>query len=214
MPEDVFSSLRLGGGTTLAMRWHHRHSTDIDLALDSDLAVDFMRRYREALRDALNTLKSQGAIRRFYVGRQSVEWRYADSGPVSISASRRRYDMSLLDVEAKTCMPLAPTYEILRGKLLGRVLMGNKLLARDGYDLACAFTYDEQAMKRLMDEVHELEPERLSTLTQLIGNAPGRIVLGRPLLNATHNEVAKDPWRAFLEKLHAHFGDQFERHST
>lgn len=28
------SGLRLGGGTVLAMRWHHRLSTDIDLAMD------------------------------------------------------------------------------------------------------------------------------------------------------------------------------------
>ena len=52
-----WSALVMGGGTVLAMHWHHRHSTDLDFVVEEDEPLD-----ARALRSRLETLQRQGRI--------------------------------------------------------------------------------------------------------------------------------------------------------
>ena len=53
MTADELRNLRLGAGTALAMRWNQRLSTDIDYAMERQLALAFINRTRQALSDDL-----------------------------------------------------------------------------------------------------------------------------------------------------------------
>ena len=200
MTLDEFRNLRLGGGTALSMRWGHRHSTDIDYALNADLARGFIHRARSDLRGELGRMAAEGEIKRsFRVGAQSAAWTYTDSGPVSVSAARAPLETEGMDWEADTGTPTAPIDAILRGKLVGRVIHGGKLLARDGYDLCCMFRYAPDVAEALVQEAirdHEQDFERI---IESILESSTRILVGRPLKGAAHEGLARDPWRRFAE---------------
>ena len=200
MAPDEIRNLRLGGGTALAMRWGHRHSTDIDYAINADLARDFINRARSDLRQELGRMAAEGVIKRsFRVGAQSATWTYADSGAVSVSAARSPLETDGMDREADTGTPMAPVDGILRGKLVGRVIHGGKLLARDGYDLCCMFRYAPDVAETLVQEAvrdHEQDFERI---IETILASSTRILMGRPLKEAAHKDLVRDPWRRFAE---------------
>ncbi|MCY4215199.1 MAG: nucleotidyl transferase AbiEii/AbiGii toxin family protein [Gammaproteobacteria bacterium] len=195
-PEEL-GNVRLGGGTALAMRWRHRLSTDIDFAMQGNLALAFINRVRDALSGDLRARKAKGELRKFRVGWRTAMWLYTDSGPVSLSASDYGQGDGM-DWESDTKIAVAPTRDILRGKLFGRVLDGNRLLARDGYDLCAAFRHDIEAVRGLIEEAKRYRGEDLSNICQLVVDSGRRIIEGRPLLGAIHDDLAHDPWREFV----------------
>ena len=142
LPEEA-ENLRMGGGTVLAMRWGHRVSTDVDLLLDREMHRPFVLRIRDDLRTELQEMRERREIKKYRISARFAGWEYADSGPISLSASstQRRCD----GTEADTGIALASTEAILTGKLLGRVLVGGQLVARDGYDLCSALTSPNRA---------------------------------------------------------------------
>lgn len=195
-PEEL-GNVRLGGGTALAMRWQHRLSTDIDLAMQGSLALAFINRVRDALGRDLRARKAADELRNFRVGWRTATWHYTDSGPVSLSASDYAQGEGM-DWESDTGVAVAPTQDILRGKLFGRVLDGNRLLARDGYDLCAAFRHDLEAVRGLIEDAKRYRGEDLNNICQLIVDSRRRIIEGRPLLGAIHEDLAHDPWREFV----------------
>ena len=72
MTADEMRNLRLGGGTALAMRWNHRLSTDIDYAMERQLALAFINRARQALNHDLRERRASGEVKKCRVG-----WRTA-----------------------------------------------------------------------------------------------------------------------------------------
>lgn len=199
-PEEM-RNLRLGGGTALAMRWKHRHSTDIDYAMDVDVAEAFVDRSHGAMTADLRELVRAGAIKRkFLFAGRSASWHYVDSGPVSISASLRRADPEVMDWEAETGTLVVSTFEILRGKLLGRVLNGNRLLVRDGYDMCCAFLYAPEEIASLVRLARRQRGEDMERMFDLVVGTRRRIIVGRPLQDAVHEDIAHNPWRLFMEQ--------------
>lgn len=200
MAPTEIRNVRLGGGTALAMRWGHRHSTDIDYAMNADLARSFIGRARNDLRRELARMAAEGEIKRsFRVGAHSASWTYADSGPVSLSATRASLETDGMGWEADTGTPMAPVDGILRGKLVGRVIHGSRLLARDGYDLCCMFRHAPDVAEVLVQEAirdHEQDFERI---IETILESSTRIFVGRPLKGAAHTDLAREPWRSFAE---------------
>lgn len=190
-------NLRMGGGTALAMRWKHRVSTDIDLILDKPVHRAFLSRASGDLTAALQALQQRGEIRGWRLSPRFAGWEFADSGPISLSASsmQRACDGR----EAETGVALAATESILTGKLMGRVLGAGALLVRDGYDLCCAFRYDREAALAVLDRAKAEFPDDLDALCARIGDAGKRIIAGRPLMSAAHPVLAHDPWGAFVE---------------
>ena len=195
-------NLRMGGGTALAMRWNHRTSTDVDLAVDAPFYQSFLARERRRLQAAVKGMKAAGEIKTYRLTSTFVGWVSVESGPISLSGSL--VEPPCAEREADTCVRLAPTREILAGKLLGRVLQRDeRRLARDGYDLCCAFRHDLDAMLSVLQEAEVDLPGRLEALLTEIESSPKRIMVGRPLLNTIYPDIAHDPWRRFAELARA-----------
>lgn len=194
--------LHLGGGTALAMRWRHRHSTDVDLAMPAPFGERLVAKHGPEVNEALARLRQKGAIKpRYFFAGRTGSWHYVDSGPVSLSLSNARFNPDELDREAETGTPVAPTFSILRGKLIGRVIGGGRLLARDGYDLACAFRCEPAIAEALVQEAERTEPAQFAALRRTVKVAGRRIIIGRPLIEAAHPEVAQDPWGCFVQEV-------------
>ena len=128
--------MRLGGGTALAARWHHRHSTDVDLFVDP-------KDYGELFR---NEQQFRTDLERHAPSAQNVviEPGYArivlmDGGEISISTSPSltSYPVSK-DTVRGTSVPLEATAEILAKKLRYRMIQNAQILPRDLYDIAFA----------------------------------------------------------------------------
>lgn len=201
---EELDHLYLGGGTALSMRWAHRHSTDIDFAMPMPMGEEFVRKHGQAVNGALAQLRENGTIKKqyFFAGRTGA-WTFPDSGPVSLSVSPSRFDPITLDREEQTDTPMIPAYDILKGKLLGRAIDGGKLLARDGYDLACAFLYDRSTIESLVRETWATRSAELVELCEMVKASSRRIIVGRPLLQPAHREHAHDPWSHFVAQAEA-----------
>jgi len=125
-----WSALLLGGGTVLAMRWNHRHSTDLDFLVEEDEPPD-----AEALRDGLEALQRQGTI---------DIWRYARRRSVMLTSGGVRMSFVFEGVDAKvstegrTAMDIRceSPGSILTRELFGRVLDAGQMVSRDFYDFA------------------------------------------------------------------------------
>ena len=151
--------------------------------------------------EALTRLREQGAIkRRFFFAGRTGSWDYVDSGPVSLSLSDDRFNPDDLDWEEETGTRVAPAFSILRGKLIGRVIGGGRLLARDGYDLACAFRFDPAIAGTVVKEAERTEPAQFAALRRTVREAGRRVIIGRPLIDPAHPEIAHDPWGCFVEE--------------
>lgn len=128
--------MRLGGGTALAARWHHRHSTDVDLFVDpKDYEGLFKKekQFRAELElhapSAQNVVVEPGFTRIVLI----------DGGEISISTSPSLTSFPVSkDTVRGTSVPLEATAEILAKKLRYRMIQNAQILPRDLYDIAFA----------------------------------------------------------------------------
>ena len=193
----AMDTLRLGGGTAVAALWHHRTSTDIDLAC-GETTFEVLRAEGSPLLAALLRLRSEGRIPRPTFGAGMIGWEYPGTGEVSIV---RRFGTGeeLLSGETDdlTGVPLVAPSRILHAKLAGRVAGSGKLLARDGYDLACAYHYDPDAIAWATEQLDEGQRNTVERMMGCVLASSRRIIEGRPLMDYRHRQVARDPWLAF-----------------
>ena len=194
-------NLRLGGGTALAMLWHHRRSTDIDLAMPGEDLQEVLQSGFNRIRAELDRLRQQGEIRQVIVRRSgAIGWTWPD-GEVSLSASWGHREPPK-HMERASFLPLSPEIDILRGKLVGRVVGSGRLLARDGYDLCLASKKIPTVFNRLiLDVLHGDESDELHTLITRVKTTPHRIIQGRPILEPSDPDLAHDPWGRFIEHV-------------
>ena len=200
--------VRLAGGTALAARWNHRHSTDIDLVCDREKFPQ--NRIRE-IRDHLRAMRRHGqkitgiAVRHGFVG-----WK-TPHGPVSFVASRLEDFPRLTDdirVDG-TNVRLASVEAILYGKLSGRLVGRGRAATRDGYDLAAALLIEPDKARWLLDRY-----DRDGTIRQAVRRASGKLD-GRPILDPRFLRIAADPWGE-AERIFVHGGalSDYERASA
>ena len=194
---DALATLRLGGGTALAAMWAHRLSTDIDLVCDP-ATFESLRADNSPLLKALRRLYEDGLIPRPRFAGGLIGWEYPDTGEVGIVPGALPGEEPLSGAaDAATGVPLVAPRRILHAKLAGRVAGGRRLLARDGYDLACAYRYDPDAIAWATGRLAEGERAVVGRLMETVLSSPRRILDGRRLLQCRHRHVARDPWRAF-----------------
>ena len=145
--------LRLGGGTALEARWHHRHSTDVDFFVE---AADYKRLYqrREQLRADLERLSPQSVEIQAGFTRIILE----DGGEATIGSSDAvTADPASTDTVRGTKVVLETSAEIL-GKKLRYRLIGNAIIVpRDLYDLAVARHYDPDALQTALGVLEQRE---------------------------------------------------------
>lgn len=195
-PESL-NTLRLGGGTALAAMWCHRYSTDVDFACGDD-TFERLCSERLPLLEALRELHRRGVIRRPTFAGRMIAWTYRDSGEVSLVRRFGAGDDLLSGVtEDATNVPLVSPARILHAKLVGRVLEGGKLLARDGYDLAYAFEHHAAVMSRTLAPLTDNQKSLMKEIATTIPASRQRILDGRPLRECRQPTMAFDPWRSF-----------------
>lgn len=187
----------MGGGTALAMRWGHRLSTDVDLAVDVAAFTRMNDERRPEIGEALESLKERGEITKFGYRRHIIEMHFP-TGPVSLVGSALSGSEATSDeAELHTGVKLVRTEEILLSKIIGRTLGRGSLLVRDGYDLASAIELDPEPLNNAASRLAEDEWSALERHMSMVVGQRRRIILGRPLIEPKNPELARDPWRRF-----------------
>ena len=192
-----WNEVRMGGGTTLAMRWRHRRSTDVDLAMDNAEFKRMRERHGADMSATLKALKDQGRIKKYNHSRHLID-AWFPTGPVSLVGSiLQGQDIVSNESEAETGVRLVRTEEILFSKLNGRVVGRGRLMVRDGYDLASAIEFDPEALAKATLRLDGDEWAALNKAMAGVAAQRRRIVMGRPLVNPHDPHLARDPWRRF-----------------
>ena len=153
--------LRLGGGTTLAARWNHRHSTDVDIFVEPEPYRHF--HWNTGGRFTLD-LTAAAPVDRLIIDADGAYFSFQGlPGHVSVAPALHGLpgDPRSADTVAGTDMPLETTAEILAKKLYFRMARRKELLARDLYDIAFARRRDPAALQAALDVV---DSDRLAGL--------------------------------------------------
>ena len=177
----------LGGGTALAGRWRHRHSTDIDLFTDLSVYRRIMAESRTDLNEALGKLAGESAedqheVHRNWLGIPLV------SGPVTLMTEPKELgDPWSDDMELQTGVALESSAEILTRKLQSRILQRGDFVPRDFYDFIVASKLDPGAWKRAIGTVGSEERRQIADHVESL---PEKWVAeGRRVLNPAYPEV-------------------------
>ena len=134
--------MRLGGGTALAARWAHRHSTDVDLFIGT---APYERLFTERLsfRDHVQRHLGAHAVD-VDSGLATIHFRQNEQlGEVTLATSPPLTRLpTSSDTVRNTPVHLEATSEILAKKLHYRMFLQGRLLPRDLYDLAIASQHE------------------------------------------------------------------------
>lgn len=185
-------NLRLGGGTALEARWHHRSSTDLDFFALSEYAdVVFYEHFHRVLED-LEQLARDGVVATEgmrMTGRTIVHFRVGDT-PVSFGRVDVFHGDPADEVEYASGVVLSGTRDILAKKMYNRLGSNRLATERDAYDFAVArtkapddLTYAWGLMPAYMKEV-------------AVGLCRERAERGPPLEldEARYAPIARDVW--------------------
>ncbi len=183
-----WSALVLGGGTVLAMHWHHRHSTDLDFVVEEDEPLN-----AGALRGRLEALQRQGRI---------DVWRYARRRSVMLTARGVRLSFVFegvdagVSIEGRTAMDIRceSPGSILARKLFGRVLDSGQMVSRDFYDFAWAALHRPPLWAQVSDRLLPEERTRVVRECRSIARSRKGRRTGRPVLRPSDPELARDVW--------------------
>lgn len=181
--------MRLGGGTALAMRWGHRHSTDVDLFTDSESYERLWKR-RDAFRDAV---AQRVRPRELSVRRWNAKI-VLQEGEITLFTSLPLTDQPRsADTVRGTSVPLETNAEILAKKLSGRMLDTGQLLARDLYDFAVARHHDPAAVQNAIKNIDVSDLKQLKRELDVLPEDWVRSPRQRPLIRPTHPAEAANP---------------------
>ena len=152
--------LRLGGGTALAARWNHRHSTDVDLFVEPDPYRHF--HWNTGGPFTLD-LTAAAPVDRLVIADDGAYISFhGRAGHVSVAPARGLpLDPRSPDTVPGTKLPFETTAEILAKKIHFRMAREKELLARDLYDIAFARQRDPVALQTALDALSTDRLERL-----------------------------------------------------
>ena len=153
-------AFRLGGGTVLMFRLHHRISNDIDLFIDDAQALSFLSpRLNETAAALTSDYQEQANAVKLVLPDGDIDFIVA--GTVT-----RIADPDTLDFAGHT-IALEPTAEILAKKILYR---GASFKPRDVFDMVAAMALDPGSATLALQATHSAHPvlrRRLDTLHAL-----------------------------------------------
>lgn len=178
--EPIFSryfgagNYQLGGGTALSALWAHRHSTDIDLFIDTSHFQPVMQEDVTAASLRSELEESTGA--KFAEFNNHFITGVCDAGEFTLMTSPR-----LLHIEPRNQVVGSEVYledpaEILAKKIRYRMLENGTLVARDLFDIAAAYEIAPHSLVKALQKT-SLE-ERLDIATEL-RSLPSQWVSGR-----------------------------------
>ena len=186
--------LTLGGGTALAARWSHRHSTDVDLTVDHEI---HLRLPASGFRDDLARHIDGRAYLTFHQGLTRID---LPAGEITVDSSYPTTTRPRsADTVRGTLIGVHTTAEILARKIIYRILDKAAFLSRDLYDLAVARHQDPAALKTAFDTVH---PPNLFVIQRGLSELDQVSVVrdSRPLLHPAHPGEAAD-FLAIVQRL-------------
>lgn len=179
-------NIRFGGGTALAARWAHRHSTDVDLFVDSDRYLHFQR--NTGGRFTLD-LTATAPVIRLAIGRDDTYIRFRGlDGHVTVNPGALTPEPRSPDTVRGTSLPLETTNEILGKKLVFRMAQRRTILSQDVYDIAWANRGDSTELAKAFRAVRRSE---LGDILEAFGDhtASGRDLA--PLLDPSDPALEK-----------------------
>ena len=154
--------IRLGGGTALAARWRHRHSTDVDLFVDP---ADYEGLFKSEEQFRTDLELHARSARNITIEPGFARIVLTEGGEISIwtSPSLTAHPESG-DTVRGSRVPLETTAEILAKKLRYRMIQNAQIVPRDLYDIAFARWNDpaalETALSTLKEEhLHDIDAE-------------------------------------------------------
>ena len=136
-------SYRLGGGTALEARWHHRISTDIDVFVDPGIYVQQIMRRREDFYIAADALSPSF----LQVMEGGCEFHLSGTSVTVVAANEVTNKAWSQDWVSGTKVLLESSAEILAKKLNLRMASAGKYPIRDIYDVAVASRLDSNALE-------------------------------------------------------------------
>ncbi|MYF50366.1 MAG: nucleotidyl transferase AbiEii/AbiGii toxin family protein [Gammaproteobacteria bacterium] len=179
------SAYALGGGTALAAVWRHRHSTDVDLFMDS--AAYRAVSMNDGLRASLeNDLRDALRPMRLDVMRGFIKV-LAPDGELSLSTSDPPIEVErpFPHRVAGSMVAIEPPELVITRKIQGRMMGNGVFVVRDMYDIAAASVLDRGALVAALDAITDEERDALrNELARLPQGWAGHPSSGRPILNA------------------------------
>ena len=192
----------LGGGTTLASRWHHRLSTDLDFFMG------FME-FRQAMflgdspgNRVLAEMADQHRISDLRLAAAHCAFQVGQT-PVTLFTTQAFSSAHPTQRESQTGICLESTTEILAKKLIARILKNGDFAKRDFYDFCVASIEDPQSWRAVTSLVAH---DDVSAIIQEIRN-PGTSPLvhmaetGSDILEPKYANIASNLWKASVGLL-------------
>ena len=161
--------MRLGGGTALAARWQHRHSTDVALFVD---AADYEGLFKSEQRFRADLDLHARSARNIVIEPGFARICLTDGGEISVSTSPSLTAHPVSgDTVRGTSVRLETTAEILAKKLRYRMIQNAQFVPRDLYDISFARRNDPTALQTALST---LKDEHLQDIDTELGYlAPG-----------------------------------------
>lgn len=180
-------NILLGGGTALAARWAHRHSTDVDLFVEPAHYKRLFHNEAQFTRDL--SLHAPDA-RQVDVEPGFLKITFGDAGHVSVSSSPwLTPDPRSVDTVRASGIPVETTAEILAKKLRYRMIHNERIVPRDLYDLAVARRVDPAALQTALSHLKTEHLHHIDTRLHYLG--PGWLRRHpEPLLRPASHEDA------------------------
>lgn len=180
----------LGGGTALAARWEHRHSTDVDLFIDSVGYGSVYRSNGEEMTKIFASMVKDGEVSSPTVN--SGYLKFATShGSVSLFTTEPVVEEARVkssDREVETQIALESTEEILAKKLVRRIWGNGVFVSRDAYDIVIAAAYEPDALDVARSEL--LEIQRIAICDRFRELSRSGLETKSELLGATYPNIA------------------------
>ena len=191
--------LRLGGGTALAARWQHRHSTDVDIFVEPEPYRHF--HWNTGGRFTLD-LTASAPVDRLVIGRDGAYISiHGLPGHVSVAPVRGLdRDPRSADTVAGSAVPLETTAEILAKKLCFRMAQDKELLPRDLYDIAFARRRDPASLTTAIDALQTRELAEIRTVFEDHRASPAAMDQTEPVLDPSDPQLGQRA-TAIVERL-------------
>ena len=178
----------LGGGTALAARWHHRHSTDIDLFADAALYRSNLYSHEAQFRDDLTRELPDLKALSIFPGHCRITLAIGEisvfTAPALTTNSRSE------DTVRNTNVYLETSAEIIARKIGLRMLQTGAIVPRDLYDIAVSPMHDIKALNTALDCIsRENQRQIYDELRSLPHGWMERAE--PPILSPTHPEQAR-----------------------
>lgn len=191
------SQYEIGGGTVLAARWHHRHSTDIDCFIKEETFRVAYESDFSSMASLLEELEESGLLQTKELHSRVMVLDFSGLGQLALVASNNLMrGLRVQEYEMTTGVRLEPTAEILAKKIAFSVLDG-RWKQRDFFDLVVASNLDPEALKTALDVLTDNEKRTVKEvlLSRLAGST---LELGE-IRDPFDQDVADSTWELAAE---------------